>query len=197
MLGLGLRWLYGRDGPDLLPVGRLPLWLQGGMILLIQDVMLYWLHRLFHGRFAWRFHAVHHSPKSLDWTSTSRFHPVNQVFSFCLADAVVLLLGFPNEALYGLALFNTAYSAFVHANLNWTFGPFRHVLASPVFHRWHHTTEKEGLDKNFASTFPVLDLVFGTFYMPKGKVPEEFGSGDPEMPESFLGQLIYPFRWSG
>src|SRR5262249_12099845 len=27
--------------------------------------------------------------------------------------------------------------------------------------------------------------------------PERFGSGDPDMPESFVGQLFYPFRWSG
>ena len=35
-------------------------------------------------------------------------------------------------------------SAFVHANLNWTLGPFRYVLASPVFHRWHHTALERG-----------------------------------------------------
>ena len=26
-----------------------------------------------------------------------------------------------------------------------------YVLASPVFHRWHHTSEAEGLDQNFAA----------------------------------------------
>src|SRR5207245_1980690 len=118
---------------------QLPLWLQGCLVLLIQDLLLYWFHRGFHGRWAWKFHAVHHSPKILDWTSTSRFHPVNQVVSFSLADAAVLLLGFSPAAVAGLVVFNVTYSAFVHANLNWSFGPFRHVLASPVFHRWHHT----------------------------------------------------------
>jgi hypothetical protein len=80
----------------------------------------------------------------------------------------------------------------VHANLNWTFGPLRYLLASPVFHRWHHTLEGEGLNKNFAPTFPFLDLIFGTFYMPPGKLPEQFGNGEPDFPEGFLGQLIYP-----
>jgi hypothetical protein len=85
----------------------------------------------------------------------------------------------------------------VHANLNWTFGPLKYVFASPVFHRWHHTLEDEGLDKNFAPTFPVLDLIFGTFYMPPGKLPARFGVHDTEFPEGFLGQFVYPFRRSG
>jgi sterol desaturase/sphingolipid hydroxylase (fatty acid hydroxylase superfamily) len=197
LLVLGVSLLYGGAEPHLLPVQSLPLWVQAVLVLVIQDVLLYWVHRLFHHPWAWRFHAVHHSPTLLDWTSTARFHPVNQVFSFCLADAAVLLLGFSDQALAALAVFNVAYSAFVHANVNWTFGPFRHVLASPVFHRWHHTTEKEGLDKNFAPTFPVLDVLFGTFYLPADKLPERFGCGDPDMPESFLGQLVYPFRRPG
>jgi WD40 repeat protein/sterol desaturase/sphingolipid hydroxylase (fatty acid hydroxylase superfamily) len=197
LLVVGMKLLYNGAEPHLLRVKSLPLWLQAVVVLLIQDVMLYWIHRAFHRRWAWRFHAVHHSPTVLDWTSTARFHPVNQVFSFCLADAAVLLLGFSDKALAALGVFNVAYSAFVHANLNWTFGPFRHVLASPVFHRWHHTSEKEGLDKNFASTFPVLDVIFGTFYLPEGKLPERFGCGDPDVPESFVGQLVYPFRRPG
>src|SRR5262249_52789855 len=49
-------------------------------------------------------------------------------------------------------------------------------------------------NKNFASTFPVLDLIFGTFYMPHGKLPERYGTGDPAFPEDFMGQLAYPFR---
>ena len=51
--------------------------------------------------------------RRLDWSPVLR------------SDAAVLLLGFPQEALAGLVVFNVAYSAFVHANLNWTFGPFR------------------------------------------------------------------------
>jgi sterol desaturase/sphingolipid hydroxylase (fatty acid hydroxylase superfamily) len=180
--------------PEVAAIRNLPLWVQCLAILLIQDVLLYWIHRLFHTRLAWAFHAIHHSPQVLDWTATSRFHPVNFLLDFTLADIAVLLMGFAPEALVLLAPFNIIYSAMVHANLNWTFGPLRYVLASPVFHRWHHTTLDEGLNKNFASTFPFLDLLFGTFYMPPGKRPEQFGSGEPDFPQGFWGQLVYPFR---
>jgi sterol desaturase/sphingolipid hydroxylase (fatty acid hydroxylase superfamily) len=194
MLFTGVAFLCGGRDPHLLPVKGWPLWQQCLAILLLQDVMLYWIHRAFHTRLAWKFHAVHHSPEVLDWTATTRFHPINNLLAFCLADVAVLLLGFAPAAVVALAPFNIAYSALVHANLNWTFGPLRYVLASPVFHRWHHTTEAEGRDTNFASTFPFLDLMFGTFHMPPGKLPEQFGVAEPDFPPGFVGQFLHPFR---
>jgi len=194
LLWAGIRLLFGGAGPQPLPVKQLPLWLQAILILLIQDVLLYGIHRLFHTRLGWKYHAIHHSPTVLDWMSTARFHPFNHLLAFTVADVVVLLMGFSAEALVLLAPFNLIYSAMTHANLNWTFGPLRYVFASPVFHRWHHTTEKEGLNKNFASTFPFLDLLCGTFYMPPGKLPEQFGAGESDFPEDFLGQFLHPFH---
>lgn len=193
LLWAGIRYLFGGADPQPLPVKHLPLWQQIILILLIQDVLLYTMHRIFHTSLGWKFHAIHHSPIALDWMSTARFHPLNHLLSFTAADVVVLLLGFPAETLLLLTPFNLVYSAMTHANLNWTFGPLRYLFASPVFHRWHHTTEKEGLNKNFASTFPLLDMLFGTFYMPRGKLPEKFGVGESGFPEDFWGQLVHPF----
>jgi sterol desaturase/sphingolipid hydroxylase (fatty acid hydroxylase superfamily) len=194
MILAGVAFLYGGREPDCLPVKGLPLWQQCLLVLLLQDVFLYAMHRAFHAGWAWKFHAVHHSPKGLDWMAAHRNHPLNTLLTFSLADVGVLLLGFSPQTLLVLAPFNIVYSTMVHANLNWTFGPLRYVLASPVFHRWHHTTEKEGLDKNFASTFPVLDLLFGTFYMPADRLPEKFGNGEANYPEGFVGQFLHPFR---
>jgi sterol desaturase/sphingolipid hydroxylase (fatty acid hydroxylase superfamily) len=194
MLWAGVRLLFGGRDPQPLPVRNLPLGMQIAAILLIQDVLFYGIHRVFHTRRAWKFHAIHHSPTVLDWMSAARFHPINNLLEFVLADVVVLLLGFAPEALLTLAPFNLIYSAMTHANLNWTFGPLRYIFASPVFHRWHHTTQEEGLDKNFASTFPFLDLLFGTFHMPPGKLPECFGNSEADFPEDFWGQFMHPFR---
>lgn len=197
LLWAGIRLLFGGRDAQLLPVRNLPVWLQCVAILLLQDVILYAMHRLFHTRLAWKFHAIHHSPTVLDWMSTARFHPINNLLAFTLADVVVLLLGFAPAALVILTPFNLIYSAMTHANLNWTFGPLRYVFASPVFHRWHHTTEQEGLNKNFASTFPFLDLLCGSFYMPPRRLPVQFGNGEPDFPDDFWGQLLHPFRKQG
>jgi sterol desaturase/sphingolipid hydroxylase (fatty acid hydroxylase superfamily) len=103
----------------------------------------------------------------------------------------VKCLGFSANAFLIIGPFNLVMSSLVHANLNWTFGPFRYVLASPVFHRWHHVKDPAARDKNFAPTFPALDLMFGTFYMPKGVLPADYGVDG--VPTNFVGQLAYPF----
>jgi sterol desaturase/sphingolipid hydroxylase (fatty acid hydroxylase superfamily) len=175
------------------PAAQLPLWQQALIAFILSDILIYWGHRLFHKSALWKWHAIHHSSEVLDWLSTHRFHPVNVWFTFVLAEVIMLGLGFSPYSLAAMAGINIIYSAMVHANLNWTFGPFRYVFASPVFHRWHHTAQEEGLDKNFAPTFPIIDVVFGTFYMPKGRVPEVFGVPGSGIPESFLGQLAWPF----
>jgi sterol desaturase/sphingolipid hydroxylase (fatty acid hydroxylase superfamily) len=107
---------------------------------------------------------------------------------------VLLLAGIAPAVLGLLTPFNVMMSAFVHANLNWTLGPFRYVLASPVFHRWHHTAAERGGSKNFAGTFPIWDLLFGTFYMPATELPDAYGIGEPDFPSTLGGQLLYPFR---
>jgi sterol desaturase/sphingolipid hydroxylase (fatty acid hydroxylase superfamily) len=88
----------------------------------------------------------------------------------------------------------TFYAIFLHANVNWDFGPLRSVIATPVFHRWHHSREPEAWDKNFAGLLPIWDILFGTYYMPKGRWPENFGICEP-MPKGYLGQLWEPFSW--
>lgn len=176
------------------PLAQLPPWLQAAIVFILSDILLYWAHRFFHGKDLWKFHAVHHSSEHVEWHSTYRFHPINVWLSFTLVDTLMLFIGFSPESVTMMAAFNLIYSAMVHANLNWTFGPFKYLFASPVFHRWHHTTQEAGMNKNFAPTFPLLDILFGTFYMPEGELPKNYGLGGPGMPDSFLGQFIWPFR---
>lgn len=62
MLAGGMLLLFGGREPDMLPVKTWSLETQCLAILVIQDVLLYWVHRAFHSRLAWKFHAIHHSP---------------------------------------------------------------------------------------------------------------------------------------
>jgi sterol desaturase/sphingolipid hydroxylase (fatty acid hydroxylase superfamily) len=197
LLWVGVMLFFGKDAAPEFAARGWPLWLQCALVLIIQDALMYWIHRLFHTRPGWEFHAVHHSPETLDWTSASRFHPVNEVAQYALVDAAVLLMGFSPVVLAVLGPFQAIYSALVHANLNWTFGPLRYVLASPVFHRWHHSSQAEALGKNFAPTFPFFDLLWGTFHMPAGVVPEEYGANELAMPAGPVGQTLFPFRGAG
>ena len=203
LLVLGAALIFDIHGPDALIafymhghglLSELPLWVQIIIFLIASDFLLYWIHRGFHRPAMWKYHAVHHSSEELEWISAARFHPVNIFLGTVAVDVTLLLAGISPEVMIVVGPFTIAYSAFVHANLNWTLGPFKYVIASPVFHRWHHTAADQGGDMNFASTFPVLDWMFGTFYMPEGKVPDAYGIGEKEFPEGFGGQMLYPFR---
>ena len=177
------------------PLSGAPLWLQAALFMVLADFMMYWLHRAFHRRRLWRFHAIHHSSEDVDWISAARFHPVNLVLGTIGVDVVLLLAGISPAAMLWLGPLNIFLSAFVHANLNWDLGPFRYVIATPVFHRWHHTSADEGGNTNFAGTFPVWDLLFGTFRMPQGRLPRDYGIAEQEsFPSGIAGQLAYPFR---
>ena len=203
LLVLGAAWLFGINTPEGMlafyadghgPLAQLPYWAQGAIFLIASDFMMYWLHRWFHRPTMWRYHAVHHSSEDLDWISAARFHPINLFFGTVLADVVMLLAGISPNVLVLLAPFTIAHSTFVHANLNWTLGPFKYVLSTPVFHRWHHTSLEEGGNTNFAGTFPLWDILFGTFRMPENRLPEAYGVDDQEIPTEIGGQLAYPFR---
>lgn len=201
ILPLGVLIAFGLTSADALkagtyggfgPVARQPVWLQAIEIYLLVDFIGYWTHRLFHRRGWWPFHAVHHSSEDLDWLGSLRVHPINDLVNKLTQVSPILLLGFNPMVTLTSAPVLTLYAIFLHANVNWDFGPLRYVVATPVFHRWHHSKEREAWDKNFAGLLPIWDILFGTFYMPRGRMPENFGIGEA-MPSGYLGQLRAPF----
>jgi sterol desaturase/sphingolipid hydroxylase (fatty acid hydroxylase superfamily) len=173
-------------------VGRWPLWAQAGAVLVLYDALQYGLHRAFHGNALWRYHAVHHSAEEIDILTSVRIHPVNFLAYVGLPTALLLLAGFPPSAFLVLAPINFAMSCLTHANLNWTYGPFRYVVASPMYHRWHHAIVEGSVARNFAPNFPLWDLMLGTFYMPKGERPVAYGA--PGVPPHLAAQMAFPFR---
>jgi sterol desaturase/sphingolipid hydroxylase (fatty acid hydroxylase superfamily) len=175
------------------PLSHQPLGVQALEVIVIGDLIGYWTHRLLHTARLWSIHAVHHSSTELDWLSSVRVHPLNDVVTKLAGAVPFVLAGFSPSVLAGYVPFLTLYAILLHANVNWTFGPLRFIVASPVFHRWHHTKETEALDKNFAGLLPLWDALFGTLYLPHDKRPVDFGTREP-VPPDFLGQLMYPWR---
>ena len=174
------------------PVAAQPLWLQTIEIYLLADFMGYWLHRLFHTGAWWPFHAVHHSSEELDWLSSVRVHPVNETVNNLAPVVPLLFLGFDPTVTAGVAGFLTFYAIFLHADVDWDFGPLRSVIATPVFHRWHHSKDPAAVDKNFAGLLPLWDIIFGTYYMPRERLPQNFGVPE-KVPTGYFGQLWHPF----
>ncbi len=165
--------------------------------LVLFDVGSYWTHRWFHGSWLWEVSCrSHHSSQQLDWLSTVRHHPVNDVAMRMGQRAAGRFLGFSPQVVAWSFPVLMFHSLLIHANVPWRFGPLGWVIVSPAYHHWHHTTQQEGRDKNFAELFPILDILFGTYYSPFGRQAEQYGIDDPSFPQRVVGQLLYPFRRS-
>ncbi len=175
------------------PLSALPFWVQGIIYLVLTDFLLYWIHRCFHTRLLWRFHAPHHAAQQVDWTTSYRFHPVNIFLQPTFVSVLMVFLGIAPEVIAFFIPWDVFSAPLVHANVRWTWGPLKYVLASPVFHRWHHSVDPVHGQRNFAPTFSFFDLIFGTFSMPDDRGPAAFGIDEPDYPTSYLGQLLDPF----
>lgn len=174
------------------PISRQPAWLQCIEVLIIADFVDYWTHRIFHKGPLWRVHAIHHSPEEMNWISSSRVHPLNDLVTRAFQLLPILLLGFSASAILAVVPLISFYVMFLHSNVRWDFGPLRWVFVSPAYHRWHHTSEDEGIDKNFSGIFPIWDLIFGTAYFPK-HLPTRYGLKGYRLPESMWAHLAFPF----
>ncbi|HMD53577.1 MAG TPA: sterol desaturase family protein, partial [Phycisphaerae bacterium] len=173
-------------------IARMPWLLQFFAAVVVADLAEYFIHLALHKvPFLWRFHAVHHSSKALDWIAGSRSHFVDDtlVRGFIL---VPLMLGFSQSIILAYLIFVTLHATWTHCN----FGPsakwLEKFLVMPRYHHWHHTSQKEGIDKNFAIHFPWIDKIFGTYYYPD-EWPERYGLDGEEISPGFLGQTIEPF----
>jgi sterol desaturase/sphingolipid hydroxylase (fatty acid hydroxylase superfamily) len=180
------------------PIANIPLWIQGLIVIVIGDFIGYWTHRINHTITPlWNLHAVHHSAEVMDWLTAVRIHPLNDIFSKGLKAIPIFLLGFSPLAAELYIPILSCYVAFIHANVPWSYGPFRYLISSPAFHRWHHEMDQKAWGKNYAGLFPVYDVIFGTFYLPVGQQPKNFGLYGESMTDNFIGQMLYPFRQWG
>jgi lathosterol oxidase len=170
--------------------------LQFVAILFLTDLTQYWIHRLFHRVPAlWRFHQIHHSADVMDWLAGSRLHLVDVAVTRGLTYVPIFLLGFAEAPLFAYVVLVSVQATFIHANVRFNFGPLRWLLATPQFHHWHHGAEAEAIDKNFAVHLPLLDWLFGTFYLPTGRWPAAYGLANGRVvPEGFSRQFVYPLR---
>jgi sterol desaturase/sphingolipid hydroxylase (fatty acid hydroxylase superfamily) len=174
---------------------ELPWIVQLAAIMLLTDIAQYWLHRAFHRvPFLWRFHAVHHSAKSMDWIAGARMHFAEIIILRSVTATPALIIGFDESALQAYMLIVYVYSTFIHSNLRGSFGFLEHILVVPRFHHWHHGIEKAATDVNFAIHFPFLDRLFGTHHLPDGRWPDGYGIEGHPVPLGYWRQLLYPFR---
>ncbi len=201
---VAVSWLVGGWVPPrfMAAMAELPLGLRVALLIVVGDAAYYGAHRASHAvPWLWRFHRIHHSPTELDWLVNTRAHPVDLMVARIVPLVPLLVFGLRQpglrdmEAVAALYLtLTTVWAFFVHANVRVRLGPLEHVVTSPAFHHWHHHHETGAPQHcNFASLLPVLDRLFGTWHLPRDRLPDVYGAADP-LPPTLGAQLLSPFR---
>ena len=176
-------------------VGGIPFVLQLLLCILAADLAQYWTHRAYHEvPFLWKFHAVHHSTKTMDWLAGSRQHMLELVFTRVLVLAPLYVLGFNKGVIDAYIIIVGFQAVFNHANVHLPWGPLRYLVVTPDFHHWHHASDEEAIDKNYSAHYAFLDYLFGTAVKSGKRFPEKYGVVGDYMPDGFVRQQLFPFR---
>jgi sterol desaturase/sphingolipid hydroxylase (fatty acid hydroxylase superfamily) len=146
-------------------------------------------HRTQHAvPFLWRMHSLHHSDPCMNATTTERHwwgDSLIKALTIWPAAAILFRPSATTLTVYALLSF---YHYFSHANLRVSFGRLSWVLNSPAYHRIHHSSDPAHHGANFASLFPIFDVIFGS-YRPGAMFPP---TGLDRRPETLVQALVWP-----
>jgi lathosterol oxidase len=173
-------------------IGQMPWLIQLLLAIVVADFAEWTIHFALHKvPFLWRFHSIHHSSKALDWIAGSRSHFFDDtlVRGFIL---VPLMLGFSQNIILAYLVFVTLHATWTHCNFRPNIKWLERFLVMPRYHHWHHSSQREAIDKNFAIHFPWIDKLLGTYYCPS-EWPQHYGLDAEEIPRGFIRQTYEPF----
>ncbi len=184
-------------GREIWPVHLHP-YIQVLLLLSINDFFRYWFHRWLHeNEFLWRFHAVHHSSERLYWFNGTRSHPLEGLLQSFLQAIPLAYVQAPIEVIFVANLLGRTIGRIQHTNLDLILGPFDYIFSTPKNHRYHHSKSHVVGHTNYGGDVIFWDILFGTFYLPKGEQPsDEIGIEEmPNYPKSFVGLMFAPFTY--
>jgi sterol desaturase/sphingolipid hydroxylase (fatty acid hydroxylase superfamily) len=171
-----------------------PVLAQLGAKVTLGDLLRYWLHRAAHTWPAlWRLHAVHHQPDKLYTTNVFRFHPLEKALQFLCDTLPFMLVGIGPEVIGYYFVFYAVSGLFQHSNCDLRLGWLNYLVSGPEVHRWHHSRRIAESNRNYAHSFVVWDLVFGTYFRPRDRAVDELGLPTRDYPRGFVALLTAPF----
>jgi sterol desaturase/sphingolipid hydroxylase (fatty acid hydroxylase superfamily) len=155
-------------------------------LLVLQDLLFYWLHRVDHAcRLFWAVHVTHHSAGEFNLTVGFRPSVLQPVYRFAWF-LPLALVGFGPADVLLMYSATQLYGVLVHTRYVGRLGVLEWVLCTPSHHRVHHGTNPQYRDRNLGMVLIVWDRLFGTF------VPETeevwYGRPGPANPVRAIGQ---------
>ena len=131
--------------------------------LVLAELGAYLAHRASHaGGFLWKTHVAHHLPAALNASNSFNAHPLNTLINKLARMAPLAFLGLSADAILFVALFGLMQGIVVHANIRGRMGFLNLIVGSSELHRLHHSVRLDQA-RNFGTSLPLWDLVFGSF----------------------------------
>lgn len=201
ILAVGLAAIAEENGWGILNIIEIPIALSIVIAVILQDLVIYWQHVIFHRvGFLWRFHKMHHADVDYDVSTGARFHPVEIILSMLLKLVVVFLLGPPVVAVIIFEILLSSVAMFNHANAGLPEKidqMMRKIVVTPDMHRVHHSVIRGEHNSNYGFNLPWWDYLFGTYLSQPSAGHDKMTIGlseyQEERKQSILWMLSLPF----
>lgn len=145
------------------------------VLIIAEDFMFYWLHRVDHYcRLFWAVHVTHHSSEEFNLTvgfRSSVFQPLYRFIYFI----PISLLGFKGIDIMFAYSATQIFGILVHTQTVKKLGWLEYIIVTPSHHRVHHGSNARYLDKNMGMFLIIWDKLFGTFQAEVDEDPVKYG----------------------
>jgi len=145
------------------------------VLVVAEDFMYYWLHRIDHFcRFFWAVHVTHHSSEEFNFTvgfRSSVFQPLYRFVYFI----PLALFGFRGIDIMFIYSATQIFGILAHTQTINKLGFLEYIIITPSHHRVHHGSNVRYLDKNMGMLLVFWDKLFGTFQAEEESDPVKFG----------------------
>lgn len=144
-------------------------------LMLCEDFMFYWLHRVDHYcRFFWAVHVTHHSSEEFNLTVGFRSSVLQPLYRF-IYFIPLAIFGFDPLDIIFIYAATQIYGILLHTKSIGKLGIMEWVFSTPSHHRVHHASNAKYLDKNMGMVLIIWDRLFGTFQTEDETEPVRYG----------------------
>ena len=138
-------------------------WLYWLTLLVFQDFMYYWLHRVDHEcRLFWATHFTHHSSPKFNLTVGFRSSVLEPLYRFIYFIPIAWLGFHPIDIAFVYSA-TQIWGILIHTEKVGKLGFLEYIFVTPSHHRVHHGSNPKYLDKNMGMFLIIWDKIFGTF----------------------------------
>jgi sterol desaturase/sphingolipid hydroxylase (fatty acid hydroxylase superfamily) len=133
--------------------------------MLALDFSLYVSHVLMHRvPWLWHFHKLHHAATEFNIITGIRFSLAERLFNdLTIFFFLTMVLGLPSpDVAFTVMFLYRVIDLLQHSDLPWDYGIFGYAIASPRYHRMHHSNCTDDSNANYGNIFSFWDYLFGT-----------------------------------